>query len=173
MMRYATPIMLALSLLIVASATQQMHVSYKLMETQPESIQLILCYGVSSRNYLNTFNGTFTKDMVLDPPITTKLTLTEEELQIIDVKLSEVGFYNKTDEELLPHGILLGLSTPSSSYYLKVTRNGWVRELSWNDGLIYSEGASEQLNDLVFLVMGIVEAKPEYQLLPEARGGYL
>lgn len=172
MMKHATPIMLVLSLLIITSATQQMHVSYKLVEMHPQNLQLILRYGVSERNSLNTFNGTFTKDMVVDPPITINLTLTEEELQRIDAKLGEIGFYNTTDEELLPHGILLGENTPSVGYSLKVARNGWVRYISWCDGLSYSEGSSGQLNDFVELVMSIIEAKPEYQLLPEARGGY-
>ena len=36
----------------------------------PSSFNLISKYGVRAKNELNTFEGTYTKDMVMDPSIT-------------------------------------------------------------------------------------------------------
>jgi len=49
---------------------------------QPD-FNLIFKYGVTARNELNTFQGTYTKDMISDPSITVDLSLTEEELSRI------------------------------------------------------------------------------------------
>ena len=45
------------------------------------SFNLIFRYGVGARNELNTFEGMYTKDMIMDPSITVNLTLSEEELK--------------------------------------------------------------------------------------------
>ena len=42
---------------------------------QESDFNFIFKYGVSGRNTLDTFKGTYTKDMVLDPAITIELTL--------------------------------------------------------------------------------------------------
>ncbi len=44
------------------------------------NFNLIFKYGVGAKNILDTFEATYTKDMVMDPPITVALPLSEEEM---------------------------------------------------------------------------------------------
>jgi len=49
-------------------------------------------YSVGARNELNTFNITYTKDMVKDPLVTVKLSLSEEEPNRVYQKMIEFEF---------------------------------------------------------------------------------
>ena len=49
---------------------------------------------VGKYNELNTFNNTFTKDMVLDPMITINFSLTRTEMDNIYLKLVEISFFD-------------------------------------------------------------------------------
>ena len=60
----------------------------------PSSFNLIFKYGVRARNELNTFNGTYTKDMVMDPSITVNLSLSKEELDRIYQKMIKIDFFD-------------------------------------------------------------------------------
>ncbi|MFC1919116.1 hypothetical protein ACFLWW_04025, partial [Chloroflexota bacterium] len=82
---------------------------------------LIFKYGVMARNELDTFQGTYTKDMVADPPITVNLSLTEEELDRIHRKMLEIDFFNypETFTVSVAQGEKVGIVTPYSSYYFK------------------------------------------------------
>ena len=68
------------------------------------NFNLIFQYGVGARNELNTFEGTYTKDMIMDPPITVNLTLSKEELDIIYQKMIEINFFGYPDEFSVPTG---------------------------------------------------------------------
>jgi hypothetical protein len=161
----------ALILLLVttiAAASALVHSSAK----ANANIQLLFRYGVGAKNVLDTFAGSFTKDLIGDSPVTTKMTLTEDELHRIEVKLDEVGFFNKSDWDLLPHGKVAGSMTPYSTFYLRVSLNGVVRELRWNNQVVFSGEVSGPIDEVIDLVLTIIEAKPEYRSLPDARGGY-
>ncbi len=56
------------------------------------NFNLIFKYGIFAKNELNTFDGTYTKDMVQDPSITVELSLSEEELDSIYEKMAECRF---------------------------------------------------------------------------------
>jgi len=84
---------------------------------------LIFKFGVKGpasepKNVLNTIKGTFTKDMVIDPPVTVKLRLTEEELEIIHRKMVEIGFfqYPTVFRVRVPPWDSIGIVTPYSTY---------------------------------------------------------
>lgn len=92
---------------------------------------LIFKYGVKGpdaepKNVLNTVKGTFTKDMVLDPPITVKLRLTDEERDIIYGKMVEIGFfqYPAKFRVHVPLGASICIVTPYSSYHFRVVSHG-------------------------------------------------
>ena len=57
-------------------------------------INLIFKYGITARNVLNTFSCTYTKDLVLDPPITTCLKLTIADIDLICDKMNQINFFN-------------------------------------------------------------------------------
>jgi hypothetical protein len=131
---------------------------------------LLFKYGVGAKNGLNTFEGTYTKDMVLDPPITIKLTLSDAELEQIRQKMIEIGFFDypenfplRTDFEV----------TPRTDYYIRVENGSSVKEVSWNSNSMLENNVQDNLLQLVDLIRSIAEQKPEYKALPPARGAYL
>ncbi len=78
------------------------HPSFNGMKQKRESpgdstFNLIFKYGVDAKNILNTFEGTYTKDMIPDPPIATKLSLTREELDTIYKKMVDIDFFSYPD----------------------------------------------------------------------------
>jgi hypothetical protein len=136
---------------------------------------LIFRYGVMARNELNTFKGTFTKDMVSDPSITVNLSLSEEELDSIYRKMVEIDFFDYPDEfsvSVLPWESV-GMITPHSSYYFKVEYDSKVKELRWEDKITNKDEKADKLRELIKLIRDIIESKEEYQKLPKPTSGYL
>ncbi len=135
---------------------------------------LIFKYGVGARNVLNTFTGTYTKDMVVDPPITVKLCLSEEDLDRIYRKMVEINFFSyPTKFSPGSRGTVIGEMTPFSTYYFKVRYKNRVKELYWAARYTYSGNEeAENLKELIDLIIEIIHSKPKYQRLPKPRAGY-
>jgi len=135
---------------------------------------LVFKYGVGARNELDTFNGTFTKDMIIDPPVTVNLTLSKEELDTIYQKMKEIDFFAYPDRfSVSVHsGESTGMITPYSSYYFKVAYDSGLKELWWEDKITNKDEKAEKLRELIEFIKNIVEAKKEYKELPPPRGGY-
>jgi len=137
---------------------------------QKNDFNLLFRYGVGAKNELNTFEGTYTKDMVLDPPITVSLTLSEEELAQIRQKMIAIDFFN------YPEGFPLRTDffvTPRTDYYIEVENGSIVKEVSWNTNSMLENKVQDNLGQLIDCITSIVEQKPEFKALPPARGGYL
>ena len=129
-------------------------------------------YGYNCRNELNTFNGTFTKDLVIDGTATTRLILSQDELSQIQRKLSDIGFYNYPNT--FPS---TGVVTPRADYYLKVQNGSTIKETTWysdsfSDANTDLQQVESDLSQLYNLMTGIIEGKLEYNLLPAANGAY-
>ena len=135
----------------------------------------IFKYGVTGRNILDTYQGTFTKDMVTAPGITTDLTLTVEEMDSIYLKMVEIDFFHYPEEfkVIVPEGELTGTVTPYSSYYFEVEYGPDIKILAWEDEITNPDAKADRLRELINLIIGIIESKAEYQALPEPSGGYL
>jgi len=136
---------------------------------------LIFKYGITAKNELDTFQGTYTKDMVIDPSITVPLSLSVEEKGRIYQKMVEVDFFSYPDRfsVSVPAGELIGMVTPYSSYYFKVEYNSKVKELWWDDEIVYKDERADKLRGLITLIRDIAESKEEYKKLPEPRSAYL
>jgi hypothetical protein len=141
---------------------------------ETSSFNLIFKYGVTARNELNTFEGTYTKDMVMDPSITINLSLTEAELDRIYQKMLEIDFFDYPDEFSVPveEGGLVTIRTPYSSYYFKVEYDSTVKELRWEDEIMNPNDKANELRELIQLIRDIVESKEEYKELPKPTSGY-
>ena len=139
------------------------------------NFNLIFKYGVGARNELNTFKGEYTKDMVLDLPITVSLSLSNDELDRIYQKMVAINFFDYPDKfsVSVPPGETIGMVTPYSSYYFKVEYNSKIKELSWEDNITNKDEKAEKLRELIKLIVEIVESKEEYKKLPPPRGGYM
>ena len=142
----------------------------------PDSnFNLILKYGVGAKNELNTLKGTYTKDMVSRPSVSTRLCLTQEELDAIYLKTLEIDLYNFPTRMYSPlEGGVIGEVTPYCTYYLEV-RNGTANKiLRWtNQHTTTTESEKyDDILELVRLIIEIIESHPEYQKLPEPTAGY-
>ena len=133
---------------------------------QSTIFNLIFKYGVGAKNELNTFAQTYTKDMVMDPSVTIKFKLTDNELAGIYQKLNDLKLFNESTKPLEGNVMV----TPCSSYYLKVQINSEQKELSWNNcrGRI-----SDKFQRFTNYIIQIIESKEEYKKLPTPQGGYL
>ena len=135
-----------------------------------DDFNLVLKYGVGEKNELNTFNETFTKDLVLDPPVTTKLSLTSQEKMRILQRIDEMDLYGFPDNfPINPHAWV----TPQVDYYIKVQNGSEIKEIGWNSNSLIEDDIKNCLEQLVGYMIGLIEQKPEYKALPTPNGGYL
>ena len=139
------------------------------------NFNLIFKYGVSAKNILDTFEGTYTKDMVMDPSITVNISLSEEELDRIYKKMVKIDFFSYPEKfKVSPSlGEIVGIVTLYSRYYFRVEYDSQIKELSWDDELIYKDEKADRLREVIKLIRDIIESKEEYKELPEPTSGYL
>ena len=169
---------LLLMVLPIASCGQALQGSPQTGPPAGSNFSLVFEYGVGgapTKNVLDTARGTFTKDMIMDPPVTVKLKLGEDELNRIRYKMDEINFWDYPDIfEPEPRGEGM-MVTPYSSYYFKVERDGAVKEVTWENQYLYVDESSraKNLKELAQLIWGIITSTDEYKALPEPRGGYL
>ncbi len=102
----------------------------------------------------------------MDPSVTIKFKLTDNELTGIYQKINDLKLFNKNEESTEESMI----STPCSSYYLRVQTDSVQKELSWSDcrGKI-----SDKLQQFTNYIIPIIGSKEEYKKLPIPKGGYL
>ncbi len=158
---------LVVALLVTAGCTTQ--------TLRESNFNLVFKYGVGARNELDTFNGTFTKDMISDPSITVNLYLSEEEMDSIYQKMVEIDFFDYPDEfsiPIPPDG-KIGIVTPYNSYYFKVEYDSKIKELWWEDEITNENVEADKLRELINLIWDIIKSKDEYKELPEPTGGYM
>lgn len=141
-------------------------------DSSKNPVNIVFKYGYDYRNELNTFNGTFTKDLVIDGTATTRLILSQEELSQIQRKLFYIGFYD------FPKIFSsTGVVTPRADYYLKVQNGNTVKEVTWySDSFLEAntdlQQAESNLTQLYKLITSMIEGRLEYKLLPPANGAY-
>lgn len=140
-----------------------------------------LSYGVGSKNVLNTYENTYTKDLIADSTVTVPFALSDSELQCIRTKMWEIGFFSYPDHfttealvKFLPNGtsIIQGSVTPHMTYIFEVTDNFIVKHLYWSDSLESQDSSAVKLRKLISMIVGIIESNPKYSQLPPVRGMY-
>jgi hypothetical protein len=149
------------------------------------SFKMIFRYGCGSiPNELNTFDGTYTKDLIDSPPITIPLTLSEEEIGRIIRKMEEIRFFEYPDEfslsKMPPAYRVPLIRQPAEGRYFKVEYGSRRKELKWDDGAtswliegeVVGDKKAEELAELVYLIKEIISAKEEVRRLPPVVGGY-
>ena len=145
-------------------------------EKKPEvsGFNLEFKYGITARNILDTFEGTYTKDMVADPPVSIDLSLSEEEKDIIYQKMVEIDFFNYPDEFFIEVSTTETITTftPHNSYYFKVEYDSQIKELRWDDDITKPDEKADRLRELILLIRNIIESKEEYKELPEPTSAY-
>jgi hypothetical protein len=146
---------------------------FALPTAMPDDFFMVLSYGVTLRNVLDTASGMFTKDLISGRmgTITTTLSLTSEELTAVytDLRTIDIGDYAGAYH---PQDTSGWVHTPSESYYLHVHAAGQEKEISWDDNDDSTAPDAVALRDLFKKIRAMIETKQEYQDLPPVKGGY-
>jgi hypothetical protein len=133
-------------------------------------INIVFRYGVWSKNELDTFEGTYTKDLIANGTVTTRLILTQEELTQIKQKSDEINFFSYPDSfPKIPNRTMY----PQFDYYIKIQDHSVTKEVSWNTNSLIDGNMENNLTQLRNYITSLIEQKPEYKALPTPYGGYL
>ncbi|WP_042414061.1 hypothetical protein [Geomicrobium sp. JCM 19038] len=137
-----------------------------LPEERPEDFDFSLWYGITGANEINTYEGTYTKDLAEGGDVTTELALTNEEMNVIYEQMRSVDILNT------PRYVSTTTCVhPYDENHLTMTVNGEVIEREWIHAMCGEP--EERLAELVEIIhQEMIEPRSEYQNLPEATGGY-
>lgn len=147
-------------------------VENEMPEQMPQDFEFLVKFGVGAKNVLNTFENTFTKDMVMDPAITISLKLSQEEKKLVYEQMRQIHIWDyptrfRPDTDTI--------QSPQPSYYLRIQINGEQKEIFWKQGIASEEDVAVKFKELLdwYIRDEIIFSRPEYKQLPEARGGYM
>ena len=133
-----------------------------------------LRYGILARNELNTFGDTFTKDLVLDGTVTVPFYLPQPDLNNIEAKMDQIGFFTYPDTFMVvSRDSVRTFITPNNTYDIEVVSHSKTKTLFWDDAIIANDTQAAMLRELFTLIRETVESRSEYKQLPPARGAYL
>jgi hypothetical protein len=119
---------------------------------------------------IDTFNGTLTKDLILDGSVTIPFWLTTSEQESLLEELDRADFFNLPDTLLSIPGV--ALEPNPSPDFLRVVANGKNKVVIWSYPIDLATANGQSVMRLSTAIRNIVESKPEYKQLPPARGGY-
>lgn len=132
-------------------------------------LQIQFQYGF--KNELNTFDGSYQKDLVMDGTIKIPFWLTTHEQKTILDKVLAVKFFSFPDTLYPLQGLII--EPDPSPDFLRLKYQDEEKFVVWFYPTDTQSEYSTPLGELVELIKQIVESKPEYKRLPSARGGYL
>lgn len=132
-------------------------------EHDPQFIQIF--YQLGHAYELDTFKGTFKKDLVLDGTAKTTMWLTTRDQEIILYELDEMGFFRLQDTiKSIPNMILLPSTGPSK---LRIKYKDMDKTVIW-----FYPYDDKRIDELRNLFNDIIFSKQEYKALPPAKSAY-
>ena len=132
-----------------------------------------LNFNTYGRDQIDTYNGTFTKDLILDGTKTIDSKLPDEIKNEIYKLMTEIDIMSFPDM-LTVEGMAV---TPSCNYELTITMDGKTKTIVWNDGFYPSMNAKlPKVNTdflrVVTMVSDYIYSTDAYKNMPKANGGY-
>ena len=143
---------------------------------QPEHQFVKIQFHYGFRNELDTFEGTFQKDLILDGTIKTSFRLDAEEQDLILAQVVAIGFFQYPDTIMWkggPDSIHTEVEPNPGWQFLRIRYEDEEKAVYWRYPLPEEDKLVAPLLDVTHLLREVIESKPEYQALPPARGGYL
>lgn len=135
----------------------------------PQFVQIQFQYGF--KNELNTFDGKYQKDLVMDGTIKVPFWLTTSEQNRIVEKVLAVNFFAFPDTIHKKQGV--NIMPDSSPDFLRLKYENQEKSVVWFFPMDTSNPYAQSLRELAELIQTIIETKPEYKKLPPVRGSYL
>jgi hypothetical protein len=131
-------------------------------------------FGSCNRDTLDTFSGTFTKDMIVDPAVAIPFQLSNSQTTEIYKKMVEIGFFEYPEIFSIPtppNGIV-GIVTPAMRYQITVRNGDLTKKLLWVDEITDpTMPEADNLRSLFLLIISTIQNSEEYKQLPEPRAG--
>ncbi|QKS69877.1 hypothetical protein FLK61_24125 [Paenalkalicoccus suaedae] len=137
-----------------------------LPEDMPDDFAFALSYGLGGVSEINTYDDTYTKDLIVDGTTTTDFVLSDEELRTIYQAVLENDVLALPDE-----GDGLSCMEPHHKYNLQMTANGEDYSLIW-DSSCPTTAVSNWDDTMLEIHQNMIQPRDEYQELPAATGGY-
>lgn len=140
--------------------------------TLPDDFGFIAGFSVHGKDVLDTFAGTFQKDMGLPPGTTahTSLSLTPAQLEEVYAELVALDILSYPTD-YAPKAELW--ASTSEFYYLRFRVDGVEKEVRWEEGTLSEEPRAVALRAWFDKLRDLVYQTPEYKALPPIRGGYV
>ncbi len=161
-------------LILVIAALLQLTCSQSVEAPRERAFNLSLRYGVGAKNELNTFNDTFTKDLILDGTVTTRLVLAQPDFDSIKARLLAIDIFSYPDTFVAAQvDTTIVAISPLPEYLLTMKLDGKAKEVFWLEPAITSDPRAVRLREVFSFIRQLIESKPEFKQLPDARGGYI
>jgi len=125
-------------------------------------------YGGVSKNVIDSYKGTVTKDLISNGSATTNIVFTRVELREIYDKMRAIDIMKP--KEMPKEGGCNQI--PSGEDRWEITINGNTKTFSWTDRYCELTEDANQLLELRNFIQHMIESKDAYKALPEAVGGY-
>lgn len=159
-----------LSIAFSLAGCNSINLKNRLPSSMPEDFNFIFNFGGGAKNQLDTVKGQFTKDMIVDPPITVELKLSDEEMNAIYSDMRRIGITNYP-ENYDPKSNMIQF--PSDTYSIKIIANGREKSIYWEDKSVSITKKAAQLRELFNKIEEMIISKDEYKKLPAPKGGYM
>jgi len=157
----------------VAKDVQPNNIISSLNNGNSVDFNFCLNFNTYGKDQIDTYNGTFTKDLVLDGTKTIDFKLPD------NIKAEIYKLMLGIDIMSFPDILKVdGMSvTPPCCYSLKVTMNGKTKNIFWNDGFYPSMDENLPKDNVNFLklvkyISDYIYNTEEYRNMPRANGGY-
>lgn len=140
-------------------------------QEMPDDFDFIVSfgYGEHTKNEIDTFEDTVTKDLIINGSATANLIFTLDEMQSIYEKMREI---NIMDMKGLAPNELNCSQVPYNEDTWEISVDGKSNTLTWSDKHCDISKDAKELLELRLFVQHIVEEKDTYKQLPKAKGGY-
>ncbi len=150
-----------------------------LPEQMPADFAFTAAYGFYAKNVLDTFTGTFTKDIIAPPKPNPTITfrLSAEEMARLYQALVQIGILSypsvfTPDAEQEAKTGVHHFVDPHPTYSLRVRAVGQERSVLWEDQGLSSAPKAAALRNWFNMLQRMIEARPEYKAMPPTEGGY-
>jgi hypothetical protein len=127
-------------------------------------------FGSCNVDVLDTFGGTFTRDMIVENDITVPLALTYAQMRTIYQMMVEIGLFDYPEVFTIPtpENETIGTVTPAMEFRITVINGDLTKKLYWKDEIIDpTTPEADKLRTFFWLIIQMIQENPIYQELPE------
>jgi len=141
-----------------------------------KEFNFVLRFGNVLKNEINTFNGTITKDMVVDSSITINVTFSSTEIDSIRKELKRIDIFEYPVEyhplDIDKNGAQVFIM-PHPKYFFMFQIGDRKKEIRWGDSNDSWTEEAKNLRNIFKMMIRMIANKEEVKKLPQSRGAYL